>query len=866
MAGLAGAIALAACTAWGQAPQRIILPANVTPSHYDVQIVPDAAASSFEGDVSIGLDVHEATPTLVLNAVDLVFARVALSGVAAAPRVTLDATHETATLTFPAIVKPGHYVLSIAYSGKINGTSAGLFHLDYDSAAGRRRALFTQFENSDARRFMPCWDEPNRKATFTLTTTVPRNQMAVSNMPVATVRDLPGGLQRISFQESPRMSSYLLFLAVGDFERISRTVHGVQVGVVFKRGDREKARFALDAAARLLPFYEDYFDFPYPLPKLDLVAGPGSSQFFDAMENWGACFFFDRELLVDARLSSQDERLNAYIGIAHEMSHQWFGDLVTMDWWDDLWLNEGFAEWMQYKAIDHFHPEWQAWLEAQSEREAAMDRDSRLGTHPIVEPIRDVVQANEAFDVITYNKGMAVIRMLESYAGEAAFRAGIRRYIKAHAYANSVSEDLWRELDRTSAVPISPLAHQFTLQAGVPLIRVARSADGVRLTLDRFAEDASGNQPPLVQVPVAVRPLAGGPTWRGLVRKDSATDVRLPPGGLPIVDAGQQGYFRTLYAPELLAGLTAHFEQMTVADQLGLLHDVTALGLAGYEPLPDALALLRQAGPGMNPVVLRAAVSSLATLVALYRDLPGQGAYQAYARQVLAPLFARVGWTPAVGEAAEVKLLRAALLQTLSDLGDPGVIGRARELFSQYLGNADSLPADTRNTVLMIVATQADASLWEQLHTLARSASSATETQRFYLLLGAAHDPALAQRALNLALTGETDITTRPEIIRSVAGYHPDMAFDFAAAHPQQVNDWLEPDSRAEFAVRLLTRSYSPAALDKLKSYAAAHIPASATRPAEAAAARVAYTIKLRRDALPQVDRWLQSLHYSPVQ
>src|SRR5215469_15981954 len=486
------------------ADDRIVLPANVIPTHYDIAVTPNAAALTFQGHVAIDVTVATATSTIKLNAADLAFTHVALSDEKGAPKVTYDAVQETATLAFPTTIAPGRHTLSIDYTGKINQHAAGLFALDYDTPHGKKRALFTQFENSDARRFIPSWDEPGRKATFALTATVPADLVALSNMPIAKSEALPGGLKRVSFATTPKMSSYLLFFGVGDFERISRKVNGVDVGVVFKRGDGDKAHYALDAAAEILPFYEDYFGVRYPLPKLDLIAGPGQSQFFGAMENWGAIFYFERDLLIDSRISTQEDRQNVFIVVAHEMAHQWFGDLVTMGWWDGIWLNEGFASWMELKATDHFHPGWKVWLQALGRKEAAMQIDARARTHPSITPIKDVLQANEAFDTITYEKGMAVIRMLETYAGEVPFRDGVRAYIKANAYGNTVSDDLWRQLDRTSKTPISPIAHDFTLQAGIPLIRASADGASLHLTQDRFAVDETGKAHTVWQVPVKV--------------------------------------------------------------------------------------------------------------------------------------------------------------------------------------------------------------------------------------------------------------------------------------------------------------------------------------------------------------------------
>ena len=348
--------------------KRVVLPDTVTPRHYRIDFTPDLGALTFKGTVEIDLDVRRATPAIVLNAADLVIDSASLSGEASAPSVTLDEKIQTVTLTFGKPLATGPRKLKLAYHGTIYQSASGLFALDYQapqgSARAQLRALFTQFENSDARRFVPCWDEPGIKSTFELSATLPAELMPISNMPVAASEKLAGGLQRVTFAKSPKMSTYLLFFGAGDFERVHRVVQGVDIGIVVKRGDTANAAYALDATAELLPYYNDYFGTPYPLPKLDLLAGPGSSQFFGAMENWGAIFYFERFLLVDPKVSTQSDKQYVYNVIAHEVAHQWFGDLVTMAWWDDLWLNEGFASWMANKATDHFNPAWKVWLQS----------------------------------------------------------------------------------------------------------------------------------------------------------------------------------------------------------------------------------------------------------------------------------------------------------------------------------------------------------------------------------------------------------------------------------------------------------------------------------------------------------------------
>ena len=840
------------------APDRIVLPAGVAPLHYDISIVPDGAAKTFTGSVKIDIEVREQTSRIELNAAELTFSHVALSGVAGEPQVSFDEARETATLAFAAPIAPGRYVLSIDYAGRINNNAAGLFYLDYDTSKGVKRALFTQFENSDARRFLPCWDEPAQKASFTLAALVPAEEMAVSNMPILSREALGGGFERVHFAETPKMSSYLLFFGLGDFQRISRMANGIDVGVIVKRGDAAQAQYALDAAAHILPFYEDYFGAKYPLPKLDLIAGPGQSQFFGAMENWGAIFFFERDILVDPKITTEADKRGVYLTIAHEMAHMWFGDLVTMAWWDDLWLNEGFASWMELKATDRFNPKWNVWLQAQGSKEGAMRVDARAGTHPIVTPIADVLQANEAFDTITYSKGQAVIRMLENYVGEDAFRAGVRNYMKAHAYGNTVTDDLWAELDKTSATPVSSVAHDFTLQAGVPLIVVKSTRRGVHLSQSRFAADETGKTPATWRVPVIEQALGSKSLWRGLVGSDRPADIKLARGAAPIVNAGQAGYFRTLYDKTLFAKLAAHFHALTPADQLGLLGDVRALGYSGYQPLTNALALTSQARWGMNTEVLDNICGQIAGLDRLYRDLPGRAAFRAYGLGVLRPLFVKVGWTAKPGENPNIALLRSDLLGALSELDDPAIVAQARKRFAAYVENPAVLSGDLRSSVLDIVAAHADTATWEHLHTMAQNAKSSIEEQQFYLLLGEAHDRALANRALDIVPTDEAPATMRPAIINSVAGDHPELAFDFAAAHADAINAMLEPDSRNEFAPRLAAGSYDPAMIAKLDAYAQAHIPATARQATVKAEAAIAYVAMVRSKRLPEIDRWLK--------
>ncbi len=858
-AGLPARAAGAAAPPAAAASGRVVLPADVAPAGYDVSVTPDLKALTFAGEVRIALKVRAPTRTLKLNAADLTFGRVSLSGAPSAPAVSFDADEQTATLTFTAPVAAGDHVLTIAYAGKINAHAAGLFDLDYDApksvGGGRKRALFTQFENSDARRFMPCWDEPDRKATFTLDVTVPADLMAVSNMPVASTAPAGAGLKRVRFATTPRMSSYLLFFGLGDFERIHRDVDGVDVGVVVKRGAAEQGRYALDAAAHILPYYNQYFGVKYPLPKLDMIAGSGESQFFGAMENWGAIFYFDRDVLIDDKISTDRDRQNVYVTVAHEMAHQWFGDLVTMDWWDGLWLNEGFASWMQNKATDHFHPEWKLWLQAAASKEAAMRLDARAGTHPVIQPIHDVVQAEQAFDTITYEKGQAVIRMLEQYVGEDVWRDGVRRYIRAHAYANSVSDDLWREVDAVSPRPVTTIAHDFTLQPGVPLVSVATANGGVALSQTRFGLDAPSKVALTWHVPVRVRPPGSDVGTAANISGAFSHMVATPTPA--VVNAGQTGYFRTLYAPAAFAPVKAAFATLSPYDQLGVLNDASALGGAGYEPYADTLDLTAAVPADADPVVAEAMVGRLVAVDRLLRGRPDQAAWRLHARRVIAPLYARLGWDQRAGESDNTGSLRAAVLSALARFDDPAVLAQAHARFERHLLDPNALDAATRSTVLDITAIHADAATWDRLHALAKAADSHLDKSEGYARLGEARDPALARRALDLAVSGEPEATTAPSLVSAVSREHPAMALDFAIAHAQRLNALLEPDSRSQYVPRIASASDDLATLPKLDAYAAAHIPATARGEVRNAEGAVRSAAEVKARLLPQVSAWM---------
>jgi aminopeptidase N len=841
------------------------LPRNVRPSHYDLAFTPDADKLSFKARVKISIEVVEPTSTVTLQAADLTFDKVEIAGFGSA-KVKVDDEAQTASFTFAKPLAKGKYVLSIDYAGKIYTQAAGLFALDYETETGKKRALYTQFENSDARRFIPSWDEPFYKATYSVEATVPTGQMALSNMPIAASKDIGGGKTVVKFATSPKMSTYLLFFGLGEFDRASVKAAGVDVGVVTKKGDTPKAEFALKSAADILPWYNDYFGTPYPLPVMDNIAAPGQSQFFSAMENWGAIFYFEYAMLLDPKISIERDKQNVFTTVAHEMAHQWFGDLVTMAWWDDLWLNEGFASWMEGRATEHFHPEWNSALVAVAGREYAMGLDALSTTHPVVQHVETVEQASQAFDAITYQKGEAVIRMLESYVGHDAWRDGVRAYMKRHAHGNTVSDDLWQAVETAAKKPIKAIAHDFTLQPGVPLITVdsATCAAGkttLALTQGEFSKDMPNKKPLTWRTPVTVKALGdekgGGGEAKTLVTGGKGS-VTVQGCGPVVVNAGQNGYFRVQYGPERFAGIVANFAKLPSIDQLGVMSDAWSMGLAGYQPATDFLDLAKATPANADPQVLSKIAGVYSTIDAYYEGMPAErAAFRKLAIAKLRPLLTAVGWTAKAGEPDNVAILRANLIGTLGGLGDAEVAAEAIRRFNADKTDPSAIPGPLRKTILNVVARQADAATWDAIRAQAQAEKTPLVKSQLYMLLASTEDEALAKKALELALTSEPGETLSSNMISRVAGEFPDMTFDWAAANKDAVNAKVDSSSRTRFIPGLGSGSSNPAMADKIKAYAAANLAEGSRKEAEKAAASVLNRAKIRQDRLPAITAWV---------
>lgn len=846
------------------------LPRTAIPHHYAITLTPHAERLAFDASVLIDVDVLKPTRQLVLNAADLTFTSVTLRPVRGGPAlkatVTSDAKAQTATFTFPRSIAAGAYRLDIRYAGKINTQANGLFALDYKDNQGRdARSLFTQFEAADARRFVPSWDEPDYKATFDLTAKVPARTMAVGNMPIMSTKPLPAGLKQVRFKTTPTMSSYLLFFADGDFDRITKRAGNREVGVVMSRGNGPKGRLALDSEAQILPYYDSYFGVPYPLPKLDNVAGPGQSQFFGAMENWGAIFTFERILLDDPTITSEAERQDIFGVEAHEMAHQWFGDLVTMDWWGDIWLNEGFASWMANKATQHFYPEWGADIDHVAAREGAMRQDSFKSTHPIVQDVRTVEQANQAFDAITYSKGESVLSMLEGFAGPEVWQRGIQSYIRRHAYQNAKTEDLWNAMESVGAAGLGRIARDFTNQPGVPLIAVgpARCVAGRTVTTLSQTQFSSDQRLEVISHPrtwhVPVRATAGASEAQ-VVTQGPTTGISVPGCGSLLLNAGQTGYYRTLYQAAQAQALIQVFGSLRAVDQFGLMNDQLALSTAAYQPMSVGLNFLNAVASTSNAKLVQSALGQWSGLYDSFEGDPqAQAAIAARVIQRFGPRLSQLGLAPRRSDSAVDALLRSSLIATLGKFRDPAVLAESRRLFEAWQSDPNAIPGSLKQTWLGVIARNANETQWNILRAKARSTANSVERTSLYELLGAANDETLARRALDLALTSEPGKTDSAGIITTAAQRHPRMAIDFALAHLGQVNQLIDISGRSRFMQRLAASSKDPSLIPVLEGYAGANLAASDRKPIDQAIDRLRFEGSAQPRIRSETAQWLQA-------
>jgi len=843
------------------------LPKTVVPTNYALFVEPDPKTLMFNGTEQVTINVKAPTKTITLNELGLTVKKVSLASAQVSkplvPIVKTDDAVQTLTLTFPRTIAPGVYALGINYDGKVGLQSQGLFAVKYLTPAGKPKLMFgTQMEPTDARRMFPCWDEPAFKATYQLSAVVPQSFMAVSNTPITREKPLANGIKQVTFATTPPMASYLVVLCAGEFEAYTGQAAGVKLRVLTTEGKKAQGAYAMSVMEKILPYYNQYFGVKYPLPKLDLIAVPGGFQ--GAMENWGGITYNENIILYDPKTSSEGTKRTIFNVVSHETAHQWSGDLVTMAWWDNLWLNEGFASWMADKASDHFNPEWHVLENAVAQKDSILESDSYTTTHPIQQAVSDPTQAAAAFDEITYQKGEAVIRMFENYLGPDVFQAGIQRYMRARKYSSSTTADLWDALGQASGKPMAQIAAGWTEQPGFPVV-LAHSVPGggILLSQERFTVDTSSPKPEFWQVPIAYDAVIGNtsPKTQTVLLTQSGATLPASVGNEVALNAGDRGFYRVQYAPALFAPLAAHVESLPPADRIGLLGDTWALAKVGRVPVANFLDLADATRTDPSLAVNSQALGSLEEIDALQKGQPGRAAFQAYLRGILAPRFASVGWDAHAGDSSDTTLLRSTLIGELGALGDPGVIAEARKRFAAYVKDPNTLPANLIGPTLGIVGRYADQTAYNQLLTLAQTTPDYRQKVRFLGALSGALDPKFAQQTLNLALSPQ--LATVPQaglqLIAGVAfsGEQPDLALSFFGQH--QAALLANQDALVKvFAVPRLYSVFSDNAhADELVAYAKASLPADAAPQIAKTVSRIRAAAALKARLLPDVDKWV---------
>ena len=837
------------------------LPKTVVPSAYRIDIATDLRRLRMSGKEQVDVDVQTAVDTMVLNQVGLTVSRATLEDGSAAA-IRSDDAAETVTLRFAHPVAAGRHTLSIAYSGAIPQTPNGLYYDDYRDAAGKpRRMLVTQFEVGAARLMFPGWDEPAFKATFALSATLPSDDVAISNMPVASTTDAGPGMKHVAFRTTPRMSTYLLAFVAGDLAAVRGTAGATATAVWAPKGEQSQGDYALHAEDEILPYYGSYFGVPYPLPKLDLIAVPGNFE-AGAMENWGAITFIDNGLLFDPGKSSAATRERIFLFVAHEMSHQWSGDLVTMGWWNDIWLNEGFATWMENKATDHFNPTWEIWPRQHQDREQAMAIDAKPTTHALQQTIHDTSDASAAFDRISYQKGEQVIRMIEDWIGPDTFRDGLRIYMKAHAYGNTSSADLWAALDQASHQDVAAVASGFTDQPGIPLVHVARSCnDGhgaLTLTQDRFTIHDPHPAALSWRIPVSIG--APGAAVRHVLLDRSPVVVPLSGcDALAKANLGESGYYRTQYDPAGLAALKAGFATLAPVDRANLLGDQFALFEAGRGGLRDYLDLLPLLAHEQDVAVWQDTLEHLKTLDKLARGSDAQAPFHAFARRLLRPEFDRLGWTRKPGESFPDTLLRPELIAALGRFGDQAIASDARRRFAAFEHDPASLSPSLRAPVLGIVGRHADRAEWDALRQMGERATGTEERFRYFNAMAMARDPALLQANVAFAGSGVLPNGRIVEFVAKMAQESdtPDQVWKAFLPTRSAIESKLAPMSRNYFLPILAGQTSDPATAAALTKLPESSASAGAKLDAAKAVDAIETNVALRRRAQPALHAWL---------
>jgi tricorn protease interacting factor F2/3 len=724
---------------------------DVIPTHYDIEFEPDFKKFTFRGSEKVSIQASKPTSKIVLHSAELEIKQCQINWnrKEIKPKIKLDAKTEELTLVLPQKIS-GTAILSIDFIGQLNDKLVGFYRSKYKYKGKEKYLATTQFEAADARRAFPCWDEPEAKATFDVTLLVDNNHTAVSNMPAISKKRI-GPKTLYKFGTTPIMSTYLLYLAVGEFEFISSKSGKTLIRVITTQGKKHQGKLSLEFTKQFLSYFEKYFNIAYPLPKLDMIAIPDFAS--GAMENWGAITFRETILLYDPKTSSTETKQHIAEVIAHEIAHQWFGNLVTMKWWNDLWLNESFATFMATKAVDTLYPEWDFWDQFLiSEMTGGLSLDSLKSSHPIDVPVKSPADVRQIFDEISYNKGGCVLMMLENFIGEDNFRKGLHGYLKKHEYANATTEDLWNSLGSISKQPVRQMMNTWVRQIGYPIIEAQVNDSKLKLSQRRFLLERNGKtkQGNWI-IPLSVR------MGEKIVTKLMKGPVTVPyKADWFKINDGQKGFYRVRYDETALEALGKLVEEKAISnvDRWSIHHDLYALCISNQISFRNYLDFVRHYEDEDDYVVLSDIIGSLNFLYTILSKEEFWQEIKEFNHDFFNKVFARIGWDPVKGEKSTTALLRGQIINSLGRLEDTEIITEAKSRFVNLL-KTGQLDPDLRGPVYSIIAWSGNSSTYQKILDLYRKAPTQEEMVRLLSSLANFQDKKLLAKTLSFTLSKE---------------------------------------------------------------------------------------------------------------
>lgn len=727
---------------------------------------PDLNEFSFTGQETIYLLLERPTKQITLHAAELEVEDAEFihqNKEIWAGRISYDKSTETVTFTFPKNIQKGKGELKLTFKGILNDKMRGFYRSRYEIDGVSKHLATTQFESTDARRAFPCFDEPSKKAIFDVTLMVPAHTTAISNTVESSILEHESGYKIVQFVPTPKMSTYLLAFIVGEFEYIEgKTKQGILVRVFTTQGKKEQARFALDVAIKSLDFYGDYFAIPYPLPVLDMIAIPDFTA--GAMENWGAVTYRESALLIDEERSGTANKQWVALVIAHELAHQWFGNLVTMKWWSDLWLNEGFASFIEYMAIDHIFPQWDIWTQfVGSEMGDAFSLDSLKNTHPIEIEVGDPAEISEIFDRISYSKGASILRMLMSYLGERDFQKGLQHYLREFEYLNAETSDLWSSLEEVSGKPVKKIMAPWTSQAGHPVITVSKQGSKLKLTQSRFFTS-----------PISKKETKDQTVWSIPLKTSQLMEERsitIPNTGAKL-NSGETSLVRVDYPKDYLHGLEIAIKngKLSAPDRLGLIRDSFDLAEAGNSPTTLSLELAKSFMNEKDYVVWAELTSKLNRLDCLLAYESSYENFKRFGRVLYRRIAESLSWEKQKGEKHTDGLLRGMVLYKLGFFGDENTIKKAQELFKKSLpaGRQGKIDPDLRSVVYNLVAENGGLGEFSALVKMYKDEDNQQEKDRIGRSLGHFKSKLILQKTLDFSISKHVRFQNSLQIIASV--------------------------------------------------------------------------------------------------